>query len=95
MGSASSLRLNEDQQGIIPRVIQSVFESVRQRETKNPNCSYRVRIQFLEIYGEEIRDLLDPTACAKVTIRENPTGDVYISGAREELVTSAEEMMVD
>jgi len=94
MGSASNLRLSEDQQGIIPRVIQSVFEGVHQRESKNPNSTYRVRVQFLEIYGEDIRDLLDPMASAKVSIRENPSGDVYVSGAKEELVSSAEEMMM-
>lgn len=92
MGSSSSMRLSEEQIGIIPRVIQQVFNMVKQREADNPNCTYRVSMQFLEIYGEDIRDLLDPLANTKVLIREHPTGEVYVSGAREELVTSAEEM---
>mmetsp|Transcript_1165 Transcript_1165/g.1891 ORF Transcript_1165/g.1891 Transcript_1165/m.1891 type:complete len:1638 (+) Transcript_1165:189-5102(+) len=93
MGSASNLRLSEEEYGIIPRVAHHVFDTVEQQETDDPNSTYRVRIQFLEIYGEEIRDLLDPTNTAKVTIRETPAGGVYISGAREELVTSSEEML--
>ena len=93
MGSSSNSRLKEEQRGIIPRVIQSVFEGIRERESQNPNSTYRVRVQFLEIYGEDIRDLLDPASSSKIIIRENPTGDVYVSGAREELVSSADELM--
>ena len=94
MGSSSNLRINEEQQGIIPRVIQYLFETVRTKETDDQNKSFKVRVQFLEIYGEEIRDLLDPTTSTKVSIREHRTGEVYISGAKEELVTSFEEMMM-
>eukprot|EP01041_Mallomonas_annulata_P004997 gene4997-9998_t len=94
MGSSSNLRINEEQQGIIPHVIQYVFETVHQKESEDPNCSYRVRIQFLEIYGEEIRDLLEPSLSTKVSIRETAAGEVYVTGAKELLVSSAEEMMM-
>ena len=93
MGSSSSLRLAEEEYGIIPRVIRNLFETIQTKENQDTNSTYRVRIQFLELYGEDLRDLLDPTSSAKVTIRETPAGGVYISGAREELVTSAEEML--
>eukprot|EP01036_Dinobryon_divergens_P045475 gene45475-60760_t len=53
-----------------------------------------VRIQFLEIYGEEIRDLLEPSLSTKVSIRETAAGEVYVTGAKELLVSSAEEMMM-
>jgi hypothetical protein len=52
-----------------------------------------VHVQFLEIYGEDIRDLLDPTKTSKVTIRETAEGEVFVSGAREEVVSSAAQMM--
>lgn len=70
-----------------------MFEYIQNQESIDSNRTYRVRIQFLEIYGEELRDLLDPTSTAKVTIRETPAGGVYVSGVREELVTSPEETM--
>lgn len=93
MGSSSNLRLAEEDYGIIPRVASHMFDNVQLKEVEDSNSTYRIRIQFLEIYGEEIRDLLDPANLAKVTIRETPAGGVYISGAREELVTSADEML--
>lgn len=94
MGSTSNIRLAEEEYGIIPRVARHVFDNVQLKESEDNNSTYRVRIQFLEIYGEEIRDLLDPSNIAKVTIRETPAGGVYVSGAREELVTSADEMLL-
>lgn len=93
MGSASSLRLAEEEYGIIPRVIQTIFELIQQKESEDANSTFRVRVQFLEIYGEELRDLLDPNNATKVTIREAALGGVYISGAREETVTSLQETM--
>jgi hypothetical protein len=93
MGSASNIRLAEEDYGIIPRVARHLFDNVQLQELDDINSTYRVRIQFLELYGEEIRDLLDPSNTGKVTIRETPSGGVYVSGAREELVTSADEML--
>ncbi len=50
-----------------------------------------MRCQFLEIYGEDVRDLLDPTGLGSiVTIREGQNGEVNVHGAVEELVHDAE-----
>ncbi len=53
--------------------------------------AYSVRCQFLEIYGEDVRDLLDPTGLGSiVTIREGQNGEVNVHGAVEELVHDGE-----
>ncbi|CAM9385794.1 unnamed protein product, partial [Choristocarpus tenellus] len=91
MGSASSLRLSEEEQGIIPRVISGMYDMVRETSEDHPHVSYTVRCQFLEIYGEDIHDLLEP-AGSTVTIREGQNGEVNVHGAKEELVHGAEEM---
>lgn len=93
MGSSSEQILTEDSLGIIPRVIRSLFEMINLREDIEPNCTYKVYVQFLEIYGEDIRDLLDLTRTSKVAIRETRNGEVFVTGAREELVSSFEQMM--
>ena len=95
MGSGSSADLHMDGElvGIIPRVIQSLFIIVKDREALEPMSTYKIHVQFLELYGEDIKDLLDATKTSKVVIRELTTGEVVVSGAREELVTSYEEMM--
>ena len=82
MGSGEQQR-GSSSFGIIPRVIHSLFEQILQREGDDPNSTYKVQVQFLEIYGEDIRDLLDKTS--KVTIRESANGEVFVSGAKEEV----------
>ena len=93
MGSSAEANIPSQNEGIIPRVITHLFDQVRKREKEQPNCSYKVHVQFLEIYGEEIRDLLDQTKTSEVTIRETREHGVFVSGAREELVSSYEQMM--
>lgn len=93
MGSAADLRTAEETKGIIPRVTKLMFDTIQQREESDPNCSYKIHVQFIEIYGEDIKDLLDNTRTSKVTIRETVNGNVFVSGAREESVSSAVQMM--
>ena len=93
MGSSSDMNMSDESLGIIPRVINHLFETVAMKEKIDPSSTYKISVQFLELYGEEIRDLLDQTKTAKVTIRETADGEVFVSGAREELVNSVEQMM--
>lgn len=93
MGSSTDSGTTHLTQGIIPRVIRHIFNLVDDKEREDPNSSYKIQVQFLEIYGEDIRDLLDQTKTSKVAIREAPSGDVFVTGAREEVVSSVQQMM--
>ena len=88
----SSHYVENDNDGIIPRVIKNLFQMIYEKE-QDTNNTYKIFVQFLEIYGEDIKDLLDETKTSKVVIRETPNGEVFVSGAREELVTSYEQMI--
>lgn len=77
--------------GIIPRVINDIFDMIKKKEDEHSD--YKIYIQYLELYGEDIKDLLDNTKSSKVTIRENIDGEVIIVGAKEESVHSKEQMM--
>lgn len=46
--------------GIIPRVIDLFFDEAEKRKDK---AEIVVKCTFLEIYNEELHDLLDPTIC--------------------------------
>jgi hypothetical protein len=56
--------------GVIPRSLVSMFQSLEEQ-----NERYEVRLQFLEVYGEDIRDLLGHND--KLTVRD-------VGGAQEE-----------
>lgn len=48
-----------------------------------------VKCTFVEIYNEQIYDLLSPDSCKLCTLREDVKREVYIEGATEETITSA------
>ena len=56
MGSAVSQDVSEEELGIIPRVIRLIFEEEEKRRTR---ADFAIKCSFLEIYNEELIDLLD------------------------------------
>ncbi|KAJ0402760.1 hypothetical protein ATCC90586_007671 [Pythium insidiosum] len=80
MGSGSAVHLAPEDWGIIPRVITHLFERVESREQATPQYSAELRVRFLEVYGEEIRDLLGQlsgpeSGDSKVTLREGESAE--------------------
>ena len=59
MGSGSTdMLMNRENFGIIPRAIEYIFNTIQVKEEEDPHSTYKVHVQFLEIYGEDIKDLL-------------------------------------
>jgi len=46
---------HQDQIGIVPRAFKQIFSEI---ENESSDCKYLLRASYLEIYNEEIRDLL-------------------------------------
>ncbi|XP_074236294.1 kinesin-like protein KIF17 isoform X2 [Saimiri boliviensis] len=64
------------QRGIIPRAFEHVFESVQCAE----NTKFLVRASYLEIYNEDIRDLLGADTKQRLELKEHPEKGVYVKG---------------
>lgn len=64
------------QRGIIPRAFEHVFEAISLVE----DIKYLVLASYLEIYNEEIRDLLGNDTKKRLDLKENPDLGVYVSG---------------
>ena len=56
MGSGYTIGLKDEDLGIIPRVIKLIFDEVEKRKHK---AEFIIKCTFLEIYNEELNDLLD------------------------------------
>ncbi|TMW56713.1 hypothetical protein Poli38472_006723 [Pythium oligandrum] len=99
MGSGSSVHIAPEDYGIIPRVISHMFNQVDVKTLEKPQYRAELRVRFLEVYGEEIRDLLVQLVSesggndSKVTLREGEGGEVQVTGAVEELVEDADQCM--
>uniref|UniRef100_A0AAQ6AFE9 Kinesin motor domain-containing protein n=1 Tax=Amphiprion ocellaris TaxID=80972 RepID=A0AAQ6AFE9_AMPOC len=89
-GTYTSAQENDPSVGVIPRVIGRLFE---ERE-KRTDCEFCLAVSYLEIYNEDILDLLcsskdKPT----ISIREDPKDGIKIVGLTERQVFSAHEMV--
>ncbi|XP_022617102.1 kinesin-like protein KIF17 isoform X2 [Seriola dumerili] len=62
------------QRGVIPRAFEHVFESIQCAE----NTKFLVRASYLEIYNEEIRDLLGTDTKQRLELKEHPERGVYV-----------------
>ncbi|EEY65566.1 kinesin-like protein [Phytophthora infestans T30-4] len=84
---------NGELQGIIPRVIKAVFKKL-QHEEKGDNqrrSDHTLRVEYVEIYNEELRDLLHPETTSKqLAIREDGEGNIVIAGVKSEPADSME-----
>lgn len=79
---------DEEQRGIIPRIVEQMFTSI----LKSPgNIEYTVRISYMEIYMEKIRDLLAPQN-DNLPIHEEKSRGVYVKGLLQIYVSSVQEV---
>ncbi|PWN30366.1 kinesin-domain-containing protein [Jaminaea rosea] len=67
---------NSDLKGIIPRITEQIFDSIM---ASPPNLEYLVKVSYMEIYMERIRDLLAPQN-DNLQIHEEKNKGVYVKG---------------
>ncbi|XP_021118622.1 kinesin-like protein KIF17 isoform X3 [Heterocephalus glaber] len=72
------------QRGIIPRAFEHVFESVQCAE----DTKFLVQASYLEIYNEDVRDLLGADTKQKLELKEHPEKGVHVKGLSMHMVHS-------
>ncbi|KAG0145524.1 hypothetical protein CROQUDRAFT_658592 [Cronartium quercuum f. sp. fusiforme G11] len=89
-GKTFTLTGDRNQPGIIPLAVKDIFEFIR----AHPSRDFLLRASYLEIYNEQINDLLIPnsstiTTRSTIKIRQDPiTKHFFPSPIREEVVTT-------
>ena len=99
MGTGSTVGLPYEQIGIVPRVFDFIFEEIANRRRQSEFSEFSVKVQFLELYGNDLRDLLDNSPVDKATgqsskvlkITEGKNGSISVTGLKAELVESKTE----
>ncbi|KAL4570978.1 hypothetical protein LXL04_017727 [Taraxacum kok-saghyz] len=78
--------------GVIPRAVGQIFDTLEAL-----NAEYDIKVTFLELYNEEIIDLLVVEETSKspykpIALMEDGKGGVFIRGLEEEIVSTADEI---
>ncbi|GMP52241.1 hypothetical protein CsSME_00018141 [Camellia sinensis var. sinensis] len=80
-------------QGIVPRIFQMLFSEIQQEQENSDGkqINYQCRCSFLEIYNEQIGDLLDPTQ-RNLEIKDDAKHGFYVENLTEEYVTNYDDI---
>ncbi|XP_024019126.1 kinesin-like protein KIN-5D [Morus notabilis] len=82
--------------GVIPRAVKQIFDILEAQ-----SAEYSMKVTFLELYNEEITDLLAPEETTKfiddkskkpIALMEDGKGGVFVRGLEEEIVCTANEI---
>ncbi|XP_078441377.1 kinesin-like protein KIN-12B isoform X2 [Wolffia australiana] len=82
------------ERGLTPRVFERLFSRIDEEQQKHldKQLYYHCRCSFLEIYNEQIMDLLDPNQ-RNLQIREDVRTGVYVHCLLEEYVSSVKDVI--
>lgn len=80
---------NKDLEGIIPRTFEQIWSNINRSE----NMNFLVAVSYLEIYMEELRDLLKPNQSKSLELREHEQLGVYVPNLHSVLCKNVDEML--
>ncbi|XP_033105964.1 kinesin-II 85 kDa subunit-like [Anneissia japonica] len=83
------VRSQPELRGIIPNSFAHIFGHIAKAEEKT---RFLVRVSYLEIYNEEIRDLLSKNQSQKLEVKERPDVGVYVKDLSAFVVNNADDM---
>jgi kinesin family protein 1/kinesin family protein 3/17 len=89
-GKTHSMMGNDENPGIIPQLnddlwvlVAEKFQQIDQNaKNDRSKTQYLITVSFLEVYNEEVKDLLNPSD-KKLNIRESPTQGIFVEGLAE------------
>ena len=79
---------NSDFKGLTPRIVESIFATIAHSPT---DIEFTVKVSYMEIYMERIRDLLNPLN-DNLPVHEDKFRGVYVKGLLEIFVSSVHEV---
>lgn len=82
------MRGSGNEPGIIPLAVHDLFRTIEEHLDRE----FLLRMSYMEIYNEEINDLLVPEH-RKLQIHESIERGIYVAGLREEIVTCPEQVL--
>ncbi|KAI2805675.1 Kinesin-like protein kif21b [Blomia tropicalis] len=98
MGTNFEKSASDHQKGIIPRAIYHLFAGIQKQKEQakadnKPIPEFSIMAQFIEIYNEELRDLLlvNGNTQSNIRIHEDSRRGIVLTGVTNKMVSNAEE----
>ncbi|XP_075450277.1 kinesin-like protein KIF3B [Ascaphus truei] len=82
------VRGDPEKRGVIPNSFEHVFTHI----SRSQNQQYLVRASYLEIYQEEIRDLLSKDQTKRLELKERPDNGIYVKDLSSFVTKSVKEI---
>ncbi|XP_059297686.1 kinesin-like protein KIN-7O isoform X1 [Lycium ferocissimum] len=87
-GKTHTMRGSATEPGVIPMAVQDLFNFIEEEMDRE----FLLRMSYMEIYNEEINDLLAPEH-RKLQIHESIERGIFVAGLREEIVASPDQVL--
>ncbi|KAJ6741700.1 CENTROMERE PROTEIN E [Salix viminalis] len=87
-GKTHTMRGTANEPGVIPLAVHDLFHIIQQ----DVDREFLLRMSYMEIYNEDINDLLAPEH-RKLQIHESTERGIYVAGLREEIVASPQQVL--
>ncbi|CAF0855487.1 unnamed protein product [Rotaria sordida] len=88
MTGGNILSIGEKDYGIIPRAVKTIFDTIQNR----PDCRITISASYLEIYKDDIIDLLDVND-KDIDVRDDAAGNTVVIGASEHRCDSIDDVV--
>ncbi|KAK7383246.1 hypothetical protein VNO78_28920 [Psophocarpus tetragonolobus] len=87
-GKTFTMNGSETDAGVIPRAVRDIYATIEMMSDRE----FLIRVSYMEIYNEEINDLL-VVDNQKLQIHESLERGVFVAGLKEEIVNNAEQVL--
>ncbi|XP_047307060.1 kinesin-like protein KIN-7O [Impatiens glandulifera] len=87
-GKTYTMQGTDSEPGVIPLAIRNVFDIIQE----DMDREFLLRMSYMEIYNEEINDLLAPEH-QKLQVHESIERGIFVAGLREEIVASPHQVL--
>ncbi|KAF2284436.1 hypothetical protein GH714_021858 [Hevea brasiliensis] len=91
-GKTHTMRGSASEPGVIPLAVHDFLTSYKRGLCPDTDREFLVRMSYMEIYNEDINDLLAPEH-RKLQIHENLERGIYVAGLREEIVAFSQQVL--
>ncbi|XP_022257654.1 kinesin-like protein KIF27 [Limulus polyphemus] len=93
IGTCDPTLLEDYHHGIIPQAVRAIFKRKQDIENINSSSELVVMVSHLEIYREELFDLLNPSMIKDLSVRDNENGATIVKGIHKIRCSNYEQVL--